>query len=286
MGIVYALLAATLFGCNSPFSKLLIGHINSQVLAGLLCLGAAISIGSMQVVSGGFKTNSLQGGEWLWFILTWIFGAVLAPALFVYGVSLSPASTVALLMSLEGTFTAAIAWIIFREKFHWQLAMGISTVLTGSIILIQDRFITNFSWGNIAVIAACLCWATDNNLTRKISHRNVRQIAFLKNLGAAPVNIGIGLLLGANLPEQPWLSLGIAMGITNYGLAFIFLILGLRYLGASRAGAYFSVAPFVGTTLSIILLRETITFNFVAAAILIAIGLSLCIHEQLTTQQN
>jgi hypothetical protein len=43
-GIVYALLAAALFGASTPFSKILVSHVAPVALAGLLYLGSGIGL--------------------------------------------------------------------------------------------------------------------------------------------------------------------------------------------------------------------------------------------------
>ncbi len=43
-GVVYALLAATLFGASTPFSKILVGQMAPVMLAGLLYLGSGLGL--------------------------------------------------------------------------------------------------------------------------------------------------------------------------------------------------------------------------------------------------
>ncbi len=69
------------------------------------------------------------------------------------------------------------------------------------------------------------------------------------------------------------------IGLLNYGLSLIFFVLALRYIGASRTGANFSLAPFVGAVLSVIALGESITHQLVAAAGLMALGVWLCLPK-------
>lgn len=43
-GIIYALIAAVLFGASTPFAKLLVGQVAPVMLAGLLYLGSGIGL--------------------------------------------------------------------------------------------------------------------------------------------------------------------------------------------------------------------------------------------------
>jgi drug/metabolite transporter (DMT)-like permease len=56
-------------------------------------------------------------------------------------------------------------------------------------------------WGSIAIIGACLAWALDNNLMRKISAGDPVQIAILKGIVAGSVNTVLAFALGAKLPS-------------------------------------------------------------------------------------
>ena len=66
------------------------------------------------------------------------------------------------------------------------------------------------SGGAVLIAGACLGWAIDNNLTRKVSASDPLQIAAMKGLVAGGVNIAIALSLGASAPSPtilgspPW----------------------------------------------------------------------------------
>lgn len=285
-GIFYALGACLLFGSNAPIAKILLQQISPPLLASLLNIGAAI--GLFIVFCWQRSKNSqtiidfLQGREWIWFLSTVVLGGVAAPILFIYGVDHSSAAAASLMLSIEGIATAMIAWVVFKERFHWLLAVAIAIILAGTIILNStgaDQLSNPLATS--AILGAAFCWAMDNNLTRHISHRDPVIIALGKNLAAALVNGAIAVSIGSSLPSLPWLLFACTLGVFSYGLSFTFLIMALRLLGTSRTGAYFAITPFAGASLSILLFREVLTPNFLIAAFLIAVGVGLCIFEQL-----
>mgnify|MGYP006138840247 CR=1 FL=1 len=53
----------------------------------------------------------------------------------------------------------------------------------------------------LLVLGACLAWAIDNNLTRKVSLADASWIAMVKGLAAGSTNLVLALLLGAAWPE-------------------------------------------------------------------------------------
>ena len=124
-------------------------------------------------------------------------------------------------------------------------------------------------------MGACLCWAIDNNLTRKVSASDALFIAGTKGLVAGAVNLGLALMLGHSLPAWPLACTTMVVGLLGYGLSLVFFARALRELGTSRTGAYFSTAPFVGAALSILLLGEPTPPPFwVAAALMGVLGLA------------
>lgn len=132
----------------------------------------------------------------------------------------------------------------------------------------------------LAIAAACLGWAIDNNLTRKLSAVDPVQLAMLKGLVAGAVNLAVALVGGAAWP-RPGICLGAALiGLFGYGISLVLFVFALRHLGTARTGAYFSTAPFVGAALSLAALREPVGLGFVAAAFLMGIGVWLHLTER------
>ena len=123
-------------------------------------------------------------------------------------------------------------------------------------------------------------WAIDNNLTRKVSAGDPVQIAMLKGLVAGSVNTGLALALGAKLPAASSLLATGVVGFFGYGVSLTLFVLALRHIGTARTGAYFSIAPFVGAAISILFLGDTLTIGFIAAAVLMALGVWLHLTER------
>jgi hypothetical protein len=135
-------------------------------------------------------------------------------------------------------------------------------------------------WRALAVVGACLAWAVDNNLTRKVSAGDPVQIAMLKGLAAGAVNVLAGLSWGAKLPGVPVLLAAGVIGLFGYGLSLTLFVLALRHIGTARTGAYFSIAPFVGAVIAIPLLGESVSLGLGVAAALMGAGVWLHLTER------
>jgi drug/metabolite transporter (DMT)-like permease len=132
----------------------------------------------------------------------------------------------------------------------------------------------------VAITGACLAWAIDNNLTRRVSGGDAVMIAGTKGLVAGAVNLSLGLAHGAVLPAPALLASAATLGLLGYGISLVLFVVALRNLGTARTGAYFSVAPFFGAALALFVLRESPSAAFWVAAALMATGVWLHLTER------
>lgn len=102
----------------------------------------------------------------------------------------------------------------------------------------------------------------------------------LKGLVAGSVNSGLALALGAKLPAASSLLATGVVDFFGYGVRLTLFVLTLRHIGTARTGAYFSVAPFAGAVILMLFLGDTLTIGFVAAAVLMALGVWLHLTER------
>jgi len=283
-GASLAIASAALFGASTPFAKLLLGNGASPwLLAGLLYLGSGIGLGAFyfgrKLLGRRNAEASLVRTELPWLGLIVLFGGVLGPLLLMTGLANTPASSAALLLNLEGLATMAIAWIVFRENVDRRLLIGAFAILAGALLLSWQGGPRGVGIGSLAIAGACLAWGIDNNLTRKLSAADPVQIALIKGLIAGAVNFGLALAMGAHLPGTLALVGAGIVGFLGYGVSLVLFVLGLRFLGTARTGAYFSTAPFIGAVLAILMFHEPFTVRLVLAGGLMAIGLYLHLTE-------
>ena len=283
-GILSALAAAALFGASTPIAKALIGDIPPVLLAGLLYAGSGVGLGFALLVrriSGGSKLviGWPRGPDVKWLTGAILFGGVLGPVLLMLGLASTAASVSALLLNLEAVFTALLAWFVFRENFDRRIAVGMALIVAGGLVLSWTPGSFTVSPGALLIAGACLCWAIDNNLTRKVSASDAMAMACIKGLVAGVVNIGVALLMGAEIPPVSLTAAAAALGLAGYGISLMLFVLALRELGTARTAAYFSVAPFFGAALAIIVQHEPLTAPLMAAGALMACGVWLHLSE-------
>ena len=276
-GVGAAILAAALFGASTPFSKVLLGEVSPILLAGLLYLGSGTGLSVLFVARrlrrNGAAEMPLVRKDWPWLAGAIVSGAIVGALLLMSGLQRTPASTSSLLLNMEGVFTAALAWLVFRENADRRVVLGMVFILLGGLALSwQGNAESVPLLGTALILAACLCWGIDNNLTQKVSASDPFQVAAIKGLVAGVFNTALAFALGAKLPALGVTLAALLIGFVSYGLSIVLFVLALRNIGTARTGAYFAVAPFVGAVLSIFILREPVSYLLLLAGLLMGIG--------------
>jgi drug/metabolite transporter (DMT)-like permease len=286
-GVPLALGSAALFGASTPLAKLFLGGATGAMgpfmLAGLLYLGSGLGLGLVRLgqARGAAREAPLRRRDLPWLIAVIAVGGIAGPVLLMLGLAGTAAPTASLLLNLEGVFTLAIAWIVFRENVDRRIGAGAAAILLGAALLSWNgEGALPLSWPALAIAGAGLAWAIDNNLTRKLSSADALEIAMVKGLAAGAVNLLIAASWAETWPgAMPALEAGL-VGFFGYGVSLTFFVLALRHLGAARTSAYFSTAPFIGAALGFAIFGGAASVAFLAAALLMAFGLWMHLSER------
>ena len=258
-GIFLAVLAAALYAINAPCSKVLLEYMPSTLMAGLLYLGAGLGMVVLFLVRKATGTGRAESGltrAELPYTVAMILLDIAAPVLLLFGLKTTSAANASLLNNFEIVATALIALAVFREKISARLWLGILFVTASCLVLsIEGSGSFAFSPGSLFILLACVCWGLENNCTRKLSARDPLQIVLLKGIFSGGGSLVIGLCIGERI--EYWWSVPavLAVGLVAYGMSIYFYVYAQRKLGAARTSAYYAVAPFIGTGLSLMIFR-------------------------------
>ncbi len=278
--VASALAAALLFGASTPAAKLLAGEMPAVMLAGLLYAGSGLGLAAWLALRRATVVLP-RGADLPWLAGAVLSGGIVGPVLLMLGLATTAAASASLLLNLEGAFTALIAWFAFRENFDRRIALGLALILAGGALL---TFVPGGDYslnpGTLLIAGACLAWAIDNNLTRRISAADAAALAAIKGVSAGSVNLAIAFLSGAAAPAAAHAIGAGLVGFLGYGVSLALFVAALRDLGAARTGAYFSIAPFAGVALALAALGEAPAAQFWIALPLVAAGVWLHVTEQ------
>ena len=283
-GIFLAILAAALYAVNAPFSKLLLTYMPSTLMAGVLYLGAGIGmvvIALIRKVSGRARTEEKITRSDLPYTLAMILLDIAAPIFLLLGLSRTTAANASLLNNFEIVATALIALAVFGERISARLWMGIGFVTVSCVLLsFEGSAGLDFSVGSLFVLLACVCWGIENNCTRRLSAKDPLEIVLLKGIFSGMGSVVIGLCVGERFTVWWSVIAVLTVGFVAYGLSIFFYVYAQRLLGAARTSAYYAIAPFIGTALSLMIFRELPPYTYFIALAVMMIGAWLCAKDE------
>lgn len=283
-GVPLALSSAVLFGVSTPFSKIMLEGASPWLLAGLLYIGAGFGLALVRASTCAIGTAGgsppLRPSEFPLMLLIALLGGGVAPVLLMLGLTTMPASSSSLLLNVEGLATMGIAWLVYRENVDRRLLLGALAIVVGAAVLSWTGAAVAVEPGALFIVAACVAWGIDNNLTRKLSAADPVQITMIKGLVAGTTNCLLALTVGSILPSPSVIAAAMGLGFFSIGISLVLFTLALRHLGTARTGAYFSLAPFIGALVAIPLLGDPATWQLLTAGLLMGLGLWLHLSER------
>ena len=281
--IIYAFLAALFYAVNVPCAKRLMVDTAPTFMAAFLYLGAGIGVGIMYLFKfRKEKPEQKLGRKDIPFTVAMVVLDVAAPILLMAGVSIGTAANASLLGNFEIVATTLIALLFFKAKVSCRLWIAIALVTCSSIILsFSGSGSLQFSLGSLLVIGATVCWGLENNCTRSISDKSSYQIVTIKGLGSGTGAFIIAVILGEKLPPLKNIILILALGYVSYGLSIFTYVRAQKTLGAAKTSAYYAAAPFIGVLLSVLFLKEQLSFTFLIALLVMIAGTVVIVYETL-----
>ena len=112
------------------------------------------------------------------------------------------------------------------------------------------------------------------------------QIVLLKGVFSGLGSIIIGLCIGERITVLWSIFAVLGVGFVAYGLSIFFYVYAQRFLGAARTSAYYAIAPFIGTILSLAIFRELPHYTYFIALGLMVIGAWLCAKDESVFQKT
>ncbi len=283
-GIFLAVLAASLYAINAPCSKILLEYMSETLMAGFLYIGAGVGMGIIALIrkigKSKFNENKLEKAQ-LPYIVAMVVLDILAPIFLLIGLKTTSAASVSLLNNFEIVATSVIALMIFKEKISLRLWLGILFVTLSCVMLsFNDISGLQFSIGALFILLACICWGFENNCTRKISSKDPLQIVLIKGVFSGLGSLVIGFIIGERIQVLWSVFAVLGVGFVAYGLSIFFYVYAQRKLGAARTSAYYAVAPFIGTVLSLIIFNELPHYTYFIALGIMVIGAYFCANDK------
>lgn len=270
--LITGLLSGLLFGIATPFSKLLLNDLNSFQLAGLLYLGAGLSMIPFILKKDNQLKMLFNSGSISKTLGIIFFGGILGPLLLLAGLKTANAASVSIWLNMELVATAILGIFIFKDtldRFTW----------TGVILTVLAGVITSFGEGTssfvsaLLITAACFCWGVDNHLTAITDGASPQAVTFVKGIGAGSVNLIIGCLMATQPISLGIIGPSILLGALSYGLSIVLYVTSAQNVGATRSQILFSTAPLWGVALSYLFFQDSFHWVHLISMFLLAIAI-------------
>lgn len=227
-----------------------------------------------------------------------LLGFVLNKVFEYFGLALSTASDVALLIATESLFTALLSWTFLREPVTRTGLAALGVGLAGVYLIVERGFIPNLGdgggseriIGDLLVVLALLMEAA-------YTVRGKQTLTALPPLLFTSVTIAGSLLFwmpaGAiAVAGSGWPHLSVAGWLAVLYMALVATVAGywlwfraLNVVDASVAAPALFIQPLLGAALAIWLLNDSLTWATVLGGILIVASLILVMRKSRTVRE-
>ncbi len=292
-GYVGALTAALLFGASTVLNKIVLVEVHPLLVAGAIYLTAGIVLSMIRIsplygrILSLLETptnteTSIGLKDYVVLSFVVLFGSVIAPYLYMYGLNETTAINASFLSNSEPLFTALLALTVLKERGEINEYLGFLIVALGAIFLTTNGEFHKLTlsgeiFGNLLIVTACFSWGIDNNLSRVLSiKKDIILITALKCLSGGIILLLLSFPLKVDvqipLTALPYLF---SVGAFSIGFSVLFFLFALREIGAMKTGAIFSTASLFGALTAFLVLKETFTPIQLTAGITMLIGVLL-----------
>ncbi len=271
---VSLLAAAACWGTAAVISKRAVEEIEPLTLlpielmvsVAVLSLGLAVT---RERVSWSLETRRLTA--------LGVLNPGVSYALSLAGLVRITASMSVLLWAIEPLLILAFAFWILRDRISGQMAFCAATAAIGVMLVV-------FQPGTAATVAGILltlggvtaCGLYTVLSSKYLAEASSLSVVWLQQVAA--LAFSLILLAGSFAVSEPrslvgvsstaWVSAA-AAGVLYYGVAFWFYVIGLRELGAGRAGLFINLVPVFGLAVSYLALDERLVGRQWIGALLI-----------------
>jgi drug/metabolite transporter (DMT)-like permease len=135
LGAALAIAAALVYTTYIIVSDGIVGRMRPQVLAALVCTGAAVSLTLGSAVLGELRPGAVTMGGWGWLASLSVVSTVGAIVLFFAGLRRVGPTTASILATVEPLVTVVLAFLVFGERLGAVQLAGGGLVLSAVLVL-------------------------------------------------------------------------------------------------------------------------------------------------------
>ena len=280
------ILANTLWACSYVAAKFALRDISVNMMNALRMIISALVL--LPLLFALRKELNLTLRDLPQLALLAIIGFIVNKMLEFGGLALTTASDVALLISSESIFTAALSWLLLRERFKPLTGTALLLGLVGVYLIVERSLVPNIPpgggalriLGDLMVVLALIfeSFYTVRGKALLVKHPPllITAVAIVgSTIFWVPLAGGEILYSGWHpLSLTAWLAVG-WLAIMSTVIAYLVWFKGLEQVDGSVAASSLFVQPLLGTVLAIIVLHDQLLPTTIIGGVLIVASVYL-----------
>lgn len=283
-GFLCMLATACMFGLGAVLAKLLGEAFTPFFVSWLALLGGGLCVLACQLLRRQPLLPRLTRAGWVDMLLSASIGTALPLVCVIVGLPRAGAITGSFLLQLQSLAALGFALLILKEKMTWKQVAGGALLLVGSLLVIlrslHGPLTISGGTGDLFVLAGAVgigfSYIPGKRLT---TFGDTFQINLLRLFAASFFLLPL-LAVQANGMIVPfsWTVIGVLIIyiVTNFGLGYVLMQVGLGLLQAWEASAITQALPLFSTIFALLLLHESLTLlQIIGGCIILAGGFLL-----------
>ena len=277
------ILANVLWACSYVAAKVALRDVSVNLMLALRMGMAALVLLPLLIARRGELNLTRKDLPQL--ALLALVGFVINKLLEYGGLALTTASDVALLITSESIFTAALSWLLLRERFRPLTGAALLLGFAGVYLIIERSLLPNIpagggAWRVVGDLLVVLALIFEALYTVRGKALLVRHSPLLVTAAAIVGSMVFWLPIGGwellhfgwpTISLPGWLAIG-WMAIMSTAIAYLLWFQGLAKVEGSAAAAALFIQPLLGTLLAIVLLGDQLTPTTIIGGILIIVS--------------
>jgi drug/metabolite transporter (DMT)-like permease len=277
--IFYIILTAFCFGTMEVASKLAGASFNSVQLVFLRFMIGGIILLPFAIKDIRTKNIKLQLSDWLYMLALGVICVCISMAMLQIGVNMINANLASILISINPVFTMIFAHFIVNDRFTKRKAVVLGVSIVGLLVVANPANLFNGEInikGLLITLAAAVSFGLYTALgkirLKKLGGMVENTFSFL--LGCAVLLVFMiftktPILEGITLSTLPLL---LYLGLVVTGLGYFAFMKAIEIAGPSNASIAFFIKPVLAPVISLLILHEAVTWNFMLGVVFILVG--------------
>ena len=271
------------WGSSFAMTKIAVAHLDAAWIMALRLSVAGLVLVPYALLSG--ETLLASRGVWRKFFWLAIVGHAAPFFLISWGTHFVSSGISGLLMGAIPLFLVVLAhFFLADERLTTPKSIGFILGFIGIVVLIGPGKLLNLSmsgealWGELAILAGCLCYAVHGVTAKRMGLENPLKQSACVCLAAALMGVVFASIVSpTGLTGKPqavyWAVVGLGLLPTAFATLLMYRLM-LR-IGPSFVAYSNYLVPVYAVLFGALTLGETLSWNIVAALILILAGIAI-----------